>query len=39
MTLEQLVILDEGGDIYTHTGAVWARPNEAHYDVRGARHL
>lgn len=30
---------DEGGDIYTHTVAVWARPIKGHCDVRGARHL
>lgn len=40
MTLEQLVILDEGGDIYPHTAAVRARPSgEGQYNVRGARHL
>lgn len=34
VTLERLVILDEGGVIYTHSEAVWARPSvEGHYDV------
>lgn len=40
MTLERLVILDEGGVIYTYSGAVCARPSvEGHYDVRGGHAI